>query len=1318
MLKKIKMYKTAAIILGLVMQLPLPLHAQKELLNSKSFPSPNAAALGKYADYPVSLFTGVPAINIPLYSLKDGPANIDLSLSYHASGIKVSDMASWVGTGWILNAGGVITRTVRSAPDEVSNGFLGTYRGPKVRGYYTDSGLSKLPPLDKTKESTNLNAVINNIYGGYNDGESDIYTINVDGLIGKFVFDENRNVRFLTQTDLKLEVEFSAYTYDPRDNRPYFIKWIATTPRGTKYIFGVGYSGEGTWKKSESSVSNNTTTAWYLTHIIYPNTTDTVKLMYTGQIYSYNLLDPEFTYTQNDSLSLLNKYTTAKYSEYDFYGVRLHDIRTRNFEIRFIANTNRSDIYTGIDWIYAPRSLDKIQIRSIKSTDSTLIDQINFSYDYFKSLNAGSIELSNKDTTDTKRLKLVAVQKGIAAISKKIPDYTFEYYEDIRLPRRCSYDVDHWGYANGAGGDNIRFTPPLINVFGSSSSAASLSAFRKPKFPFTQAFTLKKITDPLGVTTSFEFEPNMVAKSSRNGDTVGGGIRIKRIITENPILNQKQVKRFEYKLDDGSSSGVLLREPIYWAEVMNEYKIVSTAGTIKYAGDAANPKNMSLNIFCKFSQSPLPLQDYQGYSTGYKQVKELFGENGENGYKIYNYNASNELNSTTRLKASNFLNSSGSPTGNFNEILPENLQYVDVDRRKKFFPFEPEQVDLSNGLLLSEKVFDKSSKLLMSESYTYDTSYKNNYWLRGFLGAAFPKTSGSGYDYAFTYYKYRVGNVKVLSKKTVIIDTLSTQTGTIETKYLYESSNHLQPTRQITTNSTGDTLESVMRYSFDFDSTAISGGVISEMKKQNILAPLRTELWKNNALLSCTSTEYAKNTMGSKTVVLPTKTYTTESKKVISSADIGFNKSFANNIKSLTGTSLYVKQQGLYSYNDAGLLQQQSANNTSTAYIWDYKNTIPIAVATNAMPTDIAYTSFEADGTGNWTIGSTNRINTEAFTGTQCYDLSKGNITKTGLNSSKTYWLNYWAKTGASVSVTNTTQTKQGVTQNNWTLWTKKITGTTNITISGTGSIDEVRMHPDKSQMKSSTYIVGIGMSSQVDANNNVTLYEYDELNRLKLMRDGNRNIMKTYCYNYSGAPIDCDGKLFYNTRLSRNFTRNNCPSGCLSGTLVYTVPAGKYSSSISQVDADAKAQTDINTNGQTYANANGNCTPIYARISYENVEHTYDNITGTSTSIGDVVVRFYQDSLCTQSYIVYDYLPVKFYSEETCFEGTIKSTIKNPSNIISCNGSFAYLERSAILFHMEIPGLEWLTPIPAPTTKDCSKDYYLENNDRYKITY
>lgn len=99
-------------------------HAQpiNQYIKDVTMAAPSASSLGKYGDIPVSYFTGVPNISIPIYNIQSGPLNLPISLSYHSSGVKVGEMASWVGLGWTLNAGGIITRTVMGIPDEDAGG--------------------------------------------------------------------------------------------------------------------------------------------------------------------------------------------------------------------------------------------------------------------------------------------------------------------------------------------------------------------------------------------------------------------------------------------------------------------------------------------------------------------------------------------------------------------------------------------------------------------------------------------------------------------------------------------------------------------------------------------------------------------------------------------------------------------------------------------------------------------------------------------------------------------------------------------------------------------------------------------------------------------------------------------------------------------------------------------------------------------------------------------------------------------------------------------------------------------------------------------
>jgi len=51
--------------------------------------SPNVASFTKYGDYQVNLFTGIPNISIPLYTIEAGDLNVPITLSYHPTGNKL-----------------------------------------------------------------------------------------------------------------------------------------------------------------------------------------------------------------------------------------------------------------------------------------------------------------------------------------------------------------------------------------------------------------------------------------------------------------------------------------------------------------------------------------------------------------------------------------------------------------------------------------------------------------------------------------------------------------------------------------------------------------------------------------------------------------------------------------------------------------------------------------------------------------------------------------------------------------------------------------------------------------------------------------------------------------------------------------------------------------------------------------------------------------------------------------------------------------------------------------------------------------------------
>ena len=125
-------------------------------------PSAEAASLGKFGEIPVSHFHGIPSNNIHIYTVEQGPLQWPISLNYHSSGIRVAEIASWVGTGWSLLANAMISRSVVGIPDE------------KEHGWFSLSSLSGIAPFL--------------IGTGQRDSEPDVFNFNIGSYSGKFVF--------------------------------------------------------------------------------------------------------------------------------------------------------------------------------------------------------------------------------------------------------------------------------------------------------------------------------------------------------------------------------------------------------------------------------------------------------------------------------------------------------------------------------------------------------------------------------------------------------------------------------------------------------------------------------------------------------------------------------------------------------------------------------------------------------------------------------------------------------------------------------------------------------------------------------------------------------------------------------------------------------------------------------------------------------------------------------------------------------------------------------------------------------------------------
>jgi len=1101
--------------------------APYKYLGSYTQPAPNAAALGKYVDYPIGYYTGTPQISIPLYDLQDGAAKTSISLSYHASGIRVAELATWAGLGWALNAGGMITRTVRGGPDD------GVYTSTTAcGGYYRDSGIRKMPLLpypvnglinEDIYTSETRKTFLTQVSGGNADTEPDLFTFNFNGYGGKFVFDENKTPRLLTDEDVKIGVDFSSGSFQ---------SWIITTPDGAKYYFGENNIREFN-SVYAGGLDNNTQkpSSWLLTRVIYPNTKDTLYFNYAAETYSYFDLGQETTiYDQSNGVTAACLMTPRPTNAYKttVAGYRLTNIISRNYKIVFGVNTSnvRQDLMnSGSNY---PYRLDSVKIYNSQNQS---LKQFVLSYQYFTSSTANNmyrpvLGFIGGVITDTKRLKLTSVKEysGDGATSK--PAYIFNYEETYKLPRRLSYDIDHWGFCNNySGNSNDRFTPKVYHPVCTSQQGG---AIRDPKWPDMQQFTIKTIKDPLGVLTSFEFEAHHSSLSTPT-DLVGG-LRIKKITTTDSVTGISNVRSYTY-----GSGGTLYKVPKYLFFPNNEFYYQTGAtltNPVSYRGYAFENSSV-LVCAVKQSQSVVPLQDVQGNHIGYPIVKETFGTNGEGGYKIYSFMADQLPLGNSRLDMSNYTASAtiGNPwygnisgifgNGHFNDLSPQNLVYFGGYNVDNYYPAAPTQVDFRRGQLLSEDTYDSANNLIRKVRNYYAETYHEDAWIRGFkifqtngtnIGSTESRT-----DDAMTFYKLHTGISHPTS--TVTSEFKDGKSMTSIAFYKFESAYHTLKTSDSTINSTGDTIVNKTYYSFDYTNNATSDTVFGKMRSRNMLLPVAARTWKNGQLLNGTITlykDFATSTPDS--FINPSKIYALETTSPLTTGQAGENIPLIGQFTTLLPNT-YFKEKASFNVDGttARIIEQKLVSDKNQALIWDNKLLQPLAVTDNAVIADVAYSSFESSETGKWTYNS-GSVTSDATspTGSKAYSIS-GGVSKGGLTSGQKYILSYWLKSGGSASISGGTQTNSisGRTLNGWTYKQITITGTTSISISGSGSIDEVRLHPAIAQMTTYIYDGLLRLIAQCSPNNSISYYEYDSMNRLVDIKDQYGNIVKAFEYNY-----------------------------------------------------------------------------------------------------------------------------------------------------------------------------------------------------------
>jgi YD repeat-containing protein len=1110
--------------------------------------SPEAAAFARYGNYQVNLFTGIPDISVPIYEIKVGEISVPISLNYHPSGVRVTDIPSRVGLGWDLQAGGSITRKIMGKPDELPNNYLAATPISDFR--------VRLAGTINTSTDADL-TYLNNADQGLYDLEPDVFSYSYPGHGGKFLFNQNNSFKPVL---IPFSSDSIAKTWSPSN-----LDLSIYDASGINYKYA-----EKENSLSGGGITTNCTASWLMSDIISANKQDTVHFTYTvrtgtgptdSYFSDYLVLGDNCTgtyngagcttvgdfYTDNGSVST----TWKQMTQIDFKNGRIV------FES---APEARQDLNSAFD---LQKRLNAIKIYSYDAANKiyVLIKSINFFHSYF----------INGTDNATKRLKLDSIQVRTATGTVG-QTYKFDYNMTVSLPGHSSKAKDFWGYYNGVTNNvdpfgnptsiprmQVQYNPPspgtpfMVNIGGSLTTA------RDPNPSYMQAWLLQKITYPTGGNTQFEYETNQYLDDQSN-PKYAGGLRIKSIKSYTDATASPVVKTYKYgPSENGYGRNNFLLEDHFFISVRNFLR-----APVNAQGGCEAPLTYQKTTRTYFANPTVDIEGYDGSPVVYLYVTEYTGDGSTNaGKTIYAFSDRPDAKTTQVALGKPILTSYHFARGlpvmkqDFRRNSDGSYSLISENRRKYQF--------FSN----------QSSTGGMGLGVYKHTIYENQ---AGLHWVAAGGTCGEGtdsYNYQFQNYEIVSGDNKLVIDSTITYDqnNISNYTRVI-TNYTYDDITHLQATQTQTTNTKGEIITSAYTYPYNYGTAPYTNMTANHIYDKTIQETVTNSVSGQLSQKTSNYSPFSGNNYLPANIQLKIKSNTAETRASFNQYDIRGN-----------------------------ILEMQKTNDAKQSLIWDYKSMQPVAEVMNAGQSDIAFTSFEGDGKGNWMYTGQTALDPTAPTGNRSFTIvnSANNITRTGLSTSTTYLVSYWKKSGT-VTV-NAGAGTAGRTANGWTYYEHKIVNPASglITISGTsGIIDELRLYPAvTSQMTSYTYTPLIGVTSKCDANNRIIYYEYDGLGRLMLIRDQDKNILKKVSYNYANQPEN--NNVIYNAAQSSTYYKSGC-STCLTGSgVLYTVPANTYSAP-TLTEANQLALNDVLANGQAYADANGTCvTPPNAGVSGSN---------------------------------------------------------------------------------------------------------------------
>lgn len=1130
-------------------------------------PAPNAAAMARYGGIALNKNTGTPNISIPLYALNGKKLKADVRLSYASNGIRVDEIASRAGMGWILQGGGVITRTVRGWADETH-----TRKVP-----WASVGLN-WGTYNYMKELADAT------FASGADGEPDLFTYSYPGASGSFVFDHEMNVVQVPFKNQIIEHDFTGTAWN----------FKITDEQGIVYYYGGSGAVEKTKRTSDCAKGHTafTPTAWYIKKIEHPNG-ETINFYYEAHTYSYdeglsetmrydapgaaisqpNCFNPPYGGSgapASGGVVCTNSCTTQ--------GVLLTGIATdvAKIQINYISRSDCED-----------KLISSVQLREVPS--NTLAGYFNLQYSTTTSA-TGYPGAAMVGTGANLTPYLTTVQEFTADGSQH-RDHFFQYNDPASRPARLSYSQDHWGYFNGKTNTTLVPRPSDPQNLPHFPFA---TANREPDGAFAAKGLLCKVAYPTGGMDSIVYEPNSVWGSQpRNvpheytcsvtavnnseeksntfyfemGNEPAVQLDMACISTDPSVTNftHHHVGSVEILSSNGTIVGSYPLAPGYsnfttiYLSPAGTYQLVikamgigiKTSVTIRYKKEAAplmanipvGGLRVKKVLTASPTERPLVKQYHYGQlatpeqsSAAEVQWPEYFkfytkrdmcylGIPGPNNHQIgWKLTGHLAMHANSQIGLFNF---GGAPVG-YTSVIESEGENFENGAVQTTFITNPDRL----GITLMGNTMLNAAKSARS-NVTNALPLTVTVLKRAADGSLFPiKNTEYTYNLNYTVGKSVWGyTVNQDYSNLISYDTTCGPANIATCPWVNE--NLIRATETY----------SMMKY--EYPSYWVTNDAVTEtvydQNGQNPIVTVTNKFYENVRHLQLTkqqvTTSEGKNietvnqypvdlagtavydAMLAKNILTPlVSSASTENTNPVSEMKINYGLVAGNNIEPVLlqkgiGGNMLVNDGTIDLYDNKGnILQFTGADGIPNAIIWGYNGQYPVAKITGATYTQsIAQLSVTVPALQNLDGASL---------------LTELNRIRTGLPTA---------------------------------------------------------------QVMSYTYKQFAGVTSITDIAGLTITYNYDGFNRLINVIDQDGNTVKKMDYSFVGA-TPTPMRLYFNTQQSQVFYNNLCANGFVSEGVTYSVPAGRYFSVVSQSDADAKAMAEITSNGQQYTNRNSTC--------------------------------------------------------------------------------------------------------------------------------